>query len=214
MAAQSEIVSCKVRLSCAGNPKGNANPGRRANFSPLSLFTWRHAVKGIVNRFNNRKSCGRRQGRSARICIAIPASQTRPADRKPNAQVRRSKERTPDRWGERPGAGVTAEGGRRKLVKTLQTNRETCSVHGGDGEDANLAQLFVGEEGFDFFAGVLVEAVSGFAGDAAQFAFGNAEQQSGPAVRHEFQFLTVHVHRPHAGSRTMASSSTARIMAL
>jgi hypothetical protein len=40
------------------------------------------------------------------------------------------KMKTPGRWGERPGAGVTAEGGRRKLEKFL--------VHLVHGQHANL----------------------------------------------------------------------------
>src|ERR1700692_4703830 len=98
-------------------------------------------------------------------------------------------------WGERktpglrgvedPGLGVQQRGagGKSKLL---------CSVHLVQAELANFLQLFVGEENLFLISGALDVAEPGFAGDAKDLRFGEAEKDGCPARRHIFWNLAIH----------------------
>src|SRR5262245_63890151 len=74
------------------------------------------------------------------------------------------KRKTREAGGRLPGWGTT-EGGRGKLSVDLR-----CHL-------ANLAKLFIGEEGFFLISGALFVAESRLFRDAAEFSFRNTEQR-------------------------------------
>src|SRR5438477_12650333 len=108
-------------------------------------------------------------------------------------------------WGERAGWGVLLRGA---------GGNSFCLVHLVNGQHADLSQFFVSEIRLFLFACDLFVSESRFARDAAQFHFRKAEQYCRAASRYVFEFLRFHGRVPHAGRRTMESSSTARIMVL
>src|SRR6266436_1430159 len=116
-----------------------------------------------------------------------------------------AKRRTPDRWGERPGVGVLLRGA---------GGNSFCLVHLMYGQHADLPQLFVGEIRLFLFACDFFVPESRFARDAVQFHFRKTQQHRRAAPGYVLELLCFHGCVLYAGSRTMESSSTARIMAL
>src|SRR5258708_5986545 len=72
------------------------------------------------------------------------------------------KEKTPDRWGERPGVGVLLRGA---------GGNSFCLVHLLYGQPADLPQLFISEIRLFLFARDFLVSKARFARDAAQFRF-------------------------------------------
>src|SRR5258708_34879706 len=102
-----------------------------------------------------------------------------------NAQMGSSAERkTPDRWGERPGAGVLLRGA---------GGNSFCLMHLVYGQHADLPQLFVGEVRLFLFACDFSMTESRFARNAAQFHFREAQQHGRAASRHILKFLCFHI---------------------
>src|SRR5580700_125791 len=99
----------------------------------LSLILQAPGVKGNLSSSKRISSIPpEKLGREVKLCL-VSTSQKR---------------KTPGRWGERPGVGVTAEGGRRKLEKFL--------VHLVHSQHANLSQLFVSEKCLFLFSRALL----------------------------------------------------------
>src|SRR6266478_7627620 len=152
--------------------------------------------------FDGRLPCGAKSLRVDSVCQRF----SKPIQRLRIVHLASSEERkTPDRWGERPGVGVLLRGA---------GGNSFCLVHLMYGQHADLPQLFVGEIRLFLFACDFFVPESRFARDAVQFHFRKTQQHRRAAPGYVFELLCFHGCVPHAVSRTMESSSTARIMAL
>src|SRR5271165_3298552 len=80
----------------------------------------------------------------------------------------------------------------RGVFRCTRCGDSTILVHVLGGHDADLAQVFVGEEDFVHAVGGLAETQARLTGQLEQFIFRQAEQQGRTAMRYIFVFLRLH----------------------
>src|SRR5271165_6726482 len=110
-----------------------------------------------------------------------------------------SQKKTRVAGGSDPGRGLLLEGAWGKLCKfcrgvfrCTRCGSGTILVHVLGGHDADLAQVFVGEEDFVHAVGGLAEAQARLTGKFEQFVLRQAEQQGRTAMGYIFVFLRLH----------------------
>src|SRR5216683_2399064 len=146
--------------------------------------------------------CGAKSLRVESFCQRF----SKPIQRPRIAYLGSSKKKNPGSLGAATRGGGVAEGGPEET--------RLCLVHLVYCQHANPSQLFVSEIRLFLFACDFFMSEPRFARDAAQFHFRQTQQHRRAAPGYVFELLRFHGVVPHAGSRTMESSSTATIMTL